>query len=186
VVFAAPVAQLLARGEMRTSSVVGQLAASLVVMAVAQLVGGVHDLGRQALFARLDERGPRLAGLIALIASLALAAASMALPAGGQRLLSLTLAILAGELAAAVTVVVRLRRAISPRPMMDPSALALPVVAAAAMLPIALAGLWVQSALPVSRAVQLVLLGSGVFVAVGVYLAALRGRLARRIDAAPS
>ncbi|MGH3795423.1 MAG: murein biosynthesis integral membrane protein MurJ [Pseudonocardiaceae bacterium] len=184
-VFATPAAQLLARGEMRTSSVIGQLAACLVVVAVAQLIGGLHDLGRQALFAQLDERGPRLAGMVALVVSLVVASAAMVLPVGGGRLVSLTLAILAGELAAAVTVLTRLRRTIGRKRMINPSALAMPVIAAVAMLPVALAGLWAQSALPAGRAVQLVLLAAGVLVAAGVYVAALRGRLGRDIGETP-
>ncbi|MFN2495470.1 MAG: lipid II flippase MurJ [Pseudonocardiaceae bacterium] len=183
-VFAHPVADLLANGEMRTGPIIAQLAACLVVVAVAQLAGGIHDLGRQALFAQLDEHGPRLAGVVALAASLGVAAASMALPAGGGRLLGLTLAILAGEVAAAVLVLARLRRVIDPRELLDPAGLSGPVLATAAMLPVALAGRWAQHAMVLGRTGVLVVLVAGVLIALAVYLAVLRAPLAARISGA--
>jgi putative peptidoglycan lipid II flippase len=179
-VFAGPVADLLARGEMRTPAVIGALAACLIVVALAQLVGGVHDLGRQALFAQLDERGPRLAGVVALMVSLIVAGCAMLLTAGGERLLVLALAILAGELAAAAAVLNRLHRVLRPNRMIDPGALAVPVIAAVAMLPVALAGRWVEQIVALGRTGELALAGAGMLLAVGVYVAALRGGLARR------
>lgn len=184
-VFAGPVADLLANGEMRTGSIIGQLATCLAVVAVAQLVGGVHDLGRQALFAQLDERGPRLAAVVALGASLVVAAGAMALPAGGGRLLGLTLAILAGEAAAAVTVLLRLRTRVGPGALVDAGGLAAPMIATVAMLPVALATLWAHRTMAGSRAGELVVLMMGVVIALGVYVAALRAPLARRIGGAP-
>ncbi|HEX2299781.1 MAG TPA: hypothetical protein VHH34_14915, partial [Pseudonocardiaceae bacterium] len=154
--------------------------ACLSVVAPAQLVGGVHDLGRQALFARLDERGPRMAGVVALVVSLLVAGCAMMLPVGGARLLVLAMAILAGELAAAVTVLSRLHRALRPDRMIDLGALAVPVVAAAAMLPVALAGRWAEHAVTLGRAGELTLAGTGMLLAAGVYVLALRGGLARR------
>ncbi|MGQ0777007.1 MAG: lipid II flippase MurJ, partial [Pseudonocardiales bacterium] len=179
-VFAGPVADLLARGEMRTGPVIGALAACLVVVAVAQLVGGVHDLGRQALFARLDERRPRLAGVVALLVSLAVAVGAMALPVGAARLFGLTLAILAAELAAAVVVLAKLHSVIGLVRMIDPRALAGPVLATVAMLPVTLTGLWALHTLTVSRTGELVLLAGAGLVGLGVYAAALFAALARR------
>lgn len=179
-VFAGPVADLLARGETRTPAVIGALAACLIVVAPAQLVGGVHDLGRQALFAQFDERGPRLAGVVALVASLVVAGCAMALPAGGARLPVLALAILAGELAAAATVLGRLHRVLRPDRMIDPGALGVPVLAAVAMLPVALAGRWAEQVVALGRAGELALAGAGMVLAVGVYVVTLRGGLARR------
>ncbi|MGH3816075.1 MAG: lipid II flippase MurJ, partial [Pseudonocardiaceae bacterium] len=46
-----PTADILANGELRDAALIGVLATCLGVVAVAQLVGGVHDIGRQALFA---------------------------------------------------------------------------------------------------------------------------------------
>jgi peptidoglycan biosynthesis protein MviN/MurJ (putative lipid II flippase) len=184
VIFSAPVANLLANGEMRTSAVIAQLAACLAVVAVAQLVGGVHDLGRQALFAHLDERGPRLAGVVSLGVALVVAAGAMAFPAGGMRLVVLTMAILAGELAAATTVLIRLRRVIGAGGMIDVSRLSIVGVAVVAMLPVALAGWWAQQTVSVGRAAEVLLLGAVGLVAVGVYVAALRVPLARLIGAA--
>ncbi|MGH3914453.1 MAG: lipid II flippase MurJ [Pseudonocardiaceae bacterium] len=174
VVFAAPVAELLALGEMRTGPVIGALAACLAVVAVAQLAGGVHDLGRQALFAHFDERCPRLAGVVALLVSLAVAAGAMALPVGAARVSGLTLAILAAELAAAAIVLAKLRRVMGAERMIDPRALAGPVLATAAMLPVALAGLWALHTLVVSRIGELGLLAGAALLALGIYLAALR------------
>ncbi|MGH3938369.1 MAG: lipid II flippase MurJ [Pseudonocardiaceae bacterium] len=180
VVFAVPVADLLARGEMRTGPVVGALAACLVVVAVAQLVGGVHDLGRQALFARLDERCPRLAGVVALLVCLAVAVGAMALPVGSARLFALTLAILAAELAAAVLVLVKLHTVIGLQLMIDLRGLAGTLIATGAMLPIALTGLWTLHTLAVGLIGELLLLAGVALLAVGVYAAALRTALARR------
>lgn len=189
-VFAAPVADLLANGEMRTASVIRQLAACLVVVAVAQFAGGVHDLGRQALFARLDEQGPRLAGMVSLVVSLVVAVVAMGLPVDGGRLLGLTLAILAGESAAAVTVLVRLRAVIGPGGLVEPRALAPPVLATAAMVPVALAGLWAQDmlvryALALGRFGGLAGLVLSVLAALGVYLVALRFWSVRRLGEVP-
>lgn len=183
VVFAAPVADLLARGEMRTGPVIEALAACLVVVAVAQLVGGVHDLGRQALFAHLDERRPRLAGVVALTVSLAVAAGAMALPVGAARLFGLTLAILAAELAASAMVLAKLRKVIGSERMIDPRALAGTVIATALMLPVALTGRWTLHTLAPGRTGGLMLLAGAALLAVGVYVAVLRTALARRISA---
>jgi peptidoglycan biosynthesis protein MviN/MurJ (putative lipid II flippase) len=184
VIFAGPVANVLANGEMRTTAVITALAACLAVVAVAQLVGGVHDLGRQALFAQLDERGPRLAGVVSLGIALIVAAGAMAFPAGGLRLVVLTVAILAGEMSAATTVLVRLRRVVGTGGMVDVRTLAVVGVAVGAMLPVALAGLWAQRTVAIGRFGDLVLLGVVGLLAVGVYVAALRVPLIRRIGAA--
>jgi peptidoglycan biosynthesis protein MviN/MurJ (putative lipid II flippase) len=101
-VFAGPTADLLANGELRQGSVIGALAGCLVIVAFAQLVGGLRDLGQQTLFARLDDRGPRLASGLALAVVMALAVASLALPPGAARLQGLIAAILCGEIAAMV------------------------------------------------------------------------------------
>lgn len=184
VIFSGPVANVLANGEMRTAAVIAQLAACLAVVAVAQLVGGVHDLGRQALFAHLDERGPRLAGVVSLGVALTVAGGAMVFPVGGLRLVVLTTAILAGELAAATTVLVRLRRVIGAGGMLDLRALSVVGVAAAAMVPVALAGRWAEQAVSVGRAGEVLLLGAVGLVAAGVYVAALRAPLARLVGVA--
>lgn len=183
VVFAAPAADLLAHGEMRTGPVIGALAACLAVVAVAQLVGGIHDLGRQALFAHLDERRPRLAGVVALIVSLSFAAGAMALPVGGGRLVGLALAILVAELAAAAMVLTKLHGVIGPERMIEPRALAVPVLATVAMLPVVLTGRWALDVLEMSRAGELVLLAGTALLALGVYVAVLRTSLARWMSA---
>ncbi|MGH4023644.1 MAG: hypothetical protein ACRDRV_03570, partial [Pseudonocardiaceae bacterium] len=123
---------------------------------------------------------PRLAGVVALVVSLLVAGCAMVLPVGGARLLVLALAILAGELAAAATVLSRLHRVLRPDRMIDPGALAVPVIAAVAMLPVALAGRWAEQLVALGRAGELALAGAGMVLAAGVYVMALRGGLARR------
>ncbi len=64
-VFSGPTANLLANGEVRHAALIDPLATCLVVVAVAQLVGGVCDLGSQTLYPRLDDRIPRRASEMA-------------------------------------------------------------------------------------------------------------------------
>jgi len=109
-VFAGPTADILANGGLRDGNLIAQLAACLAVVAVAQLVGGLHDYGQQALFARFDDWGPRIASFAGLGATVLVSAASMALPAQDGRLPGLAVAILAGELAGGLTALIRLRR----------------------------------------------------------------------------
>jgi hypothetical protein len=63
-VFSGPTASILANGQLRHAALIGPLAICLAVVAVAQLVGGISDLGCQALYARLEDRicQPRCAG----------------------------------------------------------------------------------------------------------------------------
>ena len=70
-VFASPIADILANGQLRVGDLIQALAGCLVVLAVAQLAAGLHEVGREALFARLDVRGPRIAALLALGVTLA-------------------------------------------------------------------------------------------------------------------
>jgi putative peptidoglycan lipid II flippase len=172
-------ANLLANGELRNAALIGPLATCLGVVAVAQLVGGVHDIGRQALFARLDDRIPRQASEVAFGVILVAAAVALLLPADGSRLIWLVVAILAAELAAAGTVLTRLRRAIRPERFLEPRALTAALVATLAIVPVA-AAMWVLShlnggdALGGNRLAELALLSLGGVVALGVYVLVLR------------
>jgi putative peptidoglycan lipid II flippase len=157
-VFAWPTANLLANGELRAGNVIGMLALCLSVVAVAQLIGGVHDLGRQALFARLDDRGPRSASYVALLVGVIVGTGALLLPVGGSRLVCLAAAILAAELAAAITVVHRLRRAIRPHRFVDSQQAAHTAAGCLAMLPVIAAGKWTLDALHLERILQLALL----------------------------
>ncbi len=174
-----PTANILANGELRHAALIGPLATCLGVVAVAQLIGGVHDIGRQALFARLDDRIPRRASEVAFGVILVAAAASLLLPADGTRLIWLVAAILAGELAAAGTVLARLRQAIRPERFFEPRALAAALVATLALTPVAAAMWWLAhitggDRLGGDRLADFALLSLGGVVALGVYVLVLR------------
>ena len=157
VVFAQPTADILANGGLRDGTLIAQLAACLAVVAVAQLIGGLHDYGQQALFARFDDRGPRIASFAGLGATMLVCGASMVLPADG-RLTGLAVAILAGELAGGVAAWARLRRAMRPEPMIDRRHALTVTAATAAMLPVIALGWWLLTVLRPARGVELALL----------------------------
>jgi putative peptidoglycan lipid II flippase len=188
VVNSVPTANILANGELRHAALIGPLATCLAVVAVGQLVGGVHDIGRQALFARLDDRIPRRASEVAFGVILVAAAASLLLPADGSRLIWLVAAILAGELAAAGTVLTRLRRAIRPERFFEPRALTAALAATLALMPVAAAMWWLAhitggDRLGGDRLTDFALLALGGVVALGVYVLVLRVAV-RRIGGA--
>lgn len=180
-VFAEPAADFLATGELRSDAFVAQLAACLAVVAVAQLAGGIHDIGRQALFARLDDRGPRIASVLGLAATLLVGASALLLPVGTPRLVTLALAILLGEAAGAGVVLLRLRAAIRPEPMVDIRLLAAGLAATACMLPVAAGGWWLQGSTGAGRLGELALLALCGVAALGTYVLALRAVAPRRI-----
>ena len=169
-VLSGPTANILANGELRNAALIGVLATCLGVVAVAQLVGGVHDIGRQALFARLDDRIPRRASEVAFVVMLVVAVATLLLPAEGSRLVWLVGAILAGELAAAGMVLVALRRAIQPERFIEFRPLAGALMATVAMLPVAAAAWWLQHVTSIGRLGDLALLTLGGALALGVYV----------------
>ncbi len=178
-VLSGPAANVLANGELRHAALIGALATCLGVVAVAQLVGGVHDIGRQALFARLDDRIPRRASEAAFGVILAVAAATLLVPADGARLVWLVVAILAGELAAAGMVLTRLRRAIRPERFIEFRTLAGALVATLAMVPVAAAVWWLQHVTSGGQLSDLALLVLGGVVALGVYVLVLRAPVFR-------
>ncbi len=179
-VFASPTADILANGELREAALIGTLAVCLAVVAVAQLIGGVHDIGRQALFARLDDRGPRRAGEVALLVLLVVAAITMLVATDGPRLVGLVFAILVGELAAAGTVLYRLRQAMRPERMLDLGPLGAAMTATLAMLPVAAGGYLLQRAAQADRLAQFALLALAGIAALSVYVVALRLTSARQ------
>ena len=88
-------------------------------------------------------------------------------------------ALLAGECAAAGTVLTRLRRVMRPERFLEPRALAGAVVATVAMLPVAAAMWWLAQVsggdqLHGGRLAELALLALGGVVALGVYVLVLR------------
>ena len=177
-------ANILANGELRHAALIGPLATCLGVVAVAQLIGGVHDIARQALFARLEERIPRRASEVAFGVVLLAAAAALLLPADGSRLIWLVMAILASELAAATTVLTRLRRAIRPERFCEPRPLSAALLATLAMTPVTAALCWIQHSTNSDRLTELALLTLGGGTALTVYVLVLR-ITTRRIGGGP-
>jgi putative peptidoglycan lipid II flippase len=173
-VLSEPTANLLANGELRHADLIGPLAACMAVVAVAQLAGGVHDIGRRALFARLDDRIPRRASEVAFGVIVVAAAVALLLPTDSTRLVWLVGAILAGELAAAGTVLTRVRRVIQPERFLDTRGLAGALVATLALLPVAAAMWWIRQLDHGDQLVDLAILCLGGVVALGVYVLVLR------------
>ncbi|MDQ3901268.1 MAG: hypothetical protein M3319_12830 [Actinomycetota bacterium] len=185
--FSEPTANILAHGELRHAALIGPLGACLAVVAVAQLVGGVHDIGRQALFARLDDHIPRRASEVAFGVILISAAASLLVPADGSRLVWLAGAILTGELVAAGIVLPRLRRAIQPERFLDRRTLAAALVATLAMTPVTTMVWWIQHIYRGGQLSTLAILIPGGIVSIGVYALVLRATMpppTNRTDAA--
>lgn len=180
VVFAPSAADILTRGEANQQIVVGQLTLCLMVVAATQLAGGLYNLGRQALFARLDVRGPRVAAVVLLVVTAAVAcSALLAVPAGTSRLFVLALAIVASEAGGAAVVLLRLRTALGPERLADIRMLTRIAGAVIAILPPALVGLWWLRAAGTSGAVHVVLVGVCGAAAVAVYAAVLRASVHR-------
>jgi peptidoglycan biosynthesis protein MviN/MurJ (putative lipid II flippase) len=131
------------------------------------------------LLVRLDDRIPRRASEVAFGVILLAAAASLLLPADGSRLIWLVAAILAGELAAAATVLTRLRRSIQPERFFEPGMLAAALVATLALVPVAATMWWLAhitggDRLAGDRLADFALLALGGVVALGVYVLVLR------------
>jgi putative peptidoglycan lipid II flippase len=183
-VFSGPTASILANGQLRHAALIGPLATCLAVVAVAQLVGGISDLGCQALYARLEDRIPRRASEVALGVTLVVAAASLLVPAGGSRLVWLVVAILAGELAAAGMVLTRLRLVIRPERFIELRVLAGALLATVAMVPVTAAVWWIQHAQGGGQLSTLAVLTLGGIAALGVYALVLRATMARRTSEA--
>ncbi len=179
-VLSGPTANLLANGELRHAALIGPLAMCLAVVAVAQLVGGLCDLGSQALYARLDDRIPRRASEIAFGVTVVAATATLLVPADGSRLVWLVVAILAGELAAAGMVLTKLRRVIRPERFIEPRAVASALVATVAMVPVTAAVWWIQHVHSDGQLSSFAILTLGGVVALGVYALVLRATMARR------
>lgn len=172
--FAGPTAQLLANGELRHATLINALASCLAVAAFAQLAGGIHDYSRQALFARLDDRGPRIASCTGLMTSVSVAATTLLLPSYDNRLTGLIVAILAGEIAAAATALARLQRTIHPEPMIDRANAFSASIATAAMLPAIALGWWLLRTLELNRLAQLPFLIATGALALSVFVLTLR------------
>lgn len=185
VAFAVPVAGILANGELRTPSFVGVLALCVAVHAVAQLPAAIHEVGRLALFARLDLRAPRRAAAVALGVTAAVGLGSLAVPDPTGRLVWLSVATLAADLAAAVTVVAAVRSAIRPARLADTSQLRAALLAAAGMVPLLALGAWHLHGHLAGRLATFGLLACYTSAAVAVFAVTLRAGWRPRIGPLP-
>jgi putative peptidoglycan lipid II flippase len=140
VAFSGAVANTLALGELRENTLISGLTACIAIMGVAQLAGGVHEVGREARFVDLDVRGPQLAGWAAFALTVPGGLGALLLPPGFARLAGVCLVLLLANVAAAATVVALVRRAVRPEPVADLRRLGAAALATAAMLPLLIAG----------------------------------------------
>lgn len=177
VVLAAPLAAVLARGELATPAVVGTLALCLAVIGVSQVFGAAYEIGRQALFARLDVVGARRATDLGTLLGVAVGLAALA-AAPALRPVLLCLAVVVRDLTATVLVLDRLRRALRPRPLLPGRALVAVGVATAVAVPVAFAALaGLSASAPLAGPVSLVALAVAGLLVVVVYAGTLRATL---------
>jgi peptidoglycan biosynthesis protein MviN/MurJ (putative lipid II flippase) len=168
-VFASPIADLLANGELRVGDLIQALAGCLVVLAVAQLAAGLHEVGREALFARLDVRGPRIAALLALGVTLTGGLLTLLGLAGTDRLIGLSAAVLAGDVVAASTVILLLRRVVRPHALADRRRLRAAAMASTVMLPLIAGGWLLVDGLQGNRIGNLLIIGMTSTLALGLF-----------------
>lgn len=182
-VFARPVAEVLAVGRGHDASLIAGIAVCLLVLGVSQVGGALHEVGRQALFARLDVRGPQWAsGAYVAAASVVCLAVLLLLPSGTARLAGAAAVVLAGDVAAAAVVLGRIRRALGREGMVDVRSARAAVVALVAMGPVALAGAALIARTTFSGLGELVLLALAGLVAVATFAGAFLG-LRPRVEA---
>ena len=173
-ILAGPTAEQLALGSVATGPVVTALTLCLAVVAVAQLAGGLHDIGRQALYARADDAGPRRAAMAALGGVAAGAAGALAVADGPVRLALLLGALLLGELVAGAVVLRRLHRWLGDEPLMELGGIRRALLAALAALPVALAGRFLLDLAPENRVTTLAVLLAVGSAALAVYALTVR------------
>lgn len=168
-VFSLPIADFLANGRLRVGELIYSLAACILVLAAAQLPAGLYEIGRQALFARLDVRGPRVAALVGLGATVITALAVFYVLSGPSRLVGLSVAVLINDALAAVTVLVLVRRVVREEPLIDRRRVGAAAVAATVILPV-VAGGWVFiDVLQINRVGNLVIVGLTAVLALGLF-----------------
>jgi putative peptidoglycan lipid II flippase len=172
-VFSRSTSDLLANGALRENELIAELGACLVVSAFAQLANGVYDFARQALFARLDDRGPTVASMVGLGASAVVGVCAFAVEAGSGRLTILVVALLAGEVASAITALRLVRRVMGAEPMLDRRHAVTLFTASVAMAPLLAGGWWLMSTPRSQRWIELLLLvgcGAAAVAAFGLVL----------------
>lgn len=173
VVLAGPLAAVLAAGELRTPEVVASLTVCVAVIGISQVFGGAYEIGRQALFARLDVRGARFATDVGTVLGAAVGVAALA-AAPGLRPALLCLAVLVRDAGSTVLVLARLRRTVPGRSLVAWPALAAVLVGVAVAVPVALVARAVLTGLDVGEVLAVVALGGAGLLVVGVYAVALR------------
>lgn len=186
VFLAQPVADVLAYGELRAANRIDQLAACLTVIGLAQLAAGVYEIGRQALYARIDIAGAQRASVISLVVTFAVVASALLVPAGEPRLIAVCAALFTGEAAGASAVLGRLRptlRACSER-LVDGAGIAIVAAAAAAMIPVVVAGKWFLETQSAGQLGTIAALGACALLGLGIYALVLRKGMRLRIGRA--
>jgi putative peptidoglycan lipid II flippase len=172
-----PTATVLAYGKLEHAALVVPLGLCLAVVAVAQLVTGLTDLGNQALYARAEDRMPRLSSRVGFVVTVLLALAATLVPAGGTRLVALVLSILAGELVSMVMVLGSVHTAVRPDRFADRRMVRFALRAAAAVVPVAAATWWAVDAWAAGQLGTLAVLLAGGLASVAVYGLILRPAL---------
>ncbi len=191
IAFAHPVASVLSNGELRDPMIVSWLAGCLAVMAISQFANAGYEVARQTLFAQLNTAGPRQAGTAMMVLRILVGLCTLAVPADGYRLVALCVAVLLGDLMAAVICLYLVRASIRPERMVDWRMMAVIGVSTVAMLPAAVFGSWLTRELAHTQ-VSRVLLGLGmglvaaacfglVFVLLTKQFHALLGKLRARL-----
>jgi peptidoglycan biosynthesis protein MviN/MurJ (putative lipid II flippase) len=172
-VFARPAADLLSNGQIHQQTLVEELAACLIIAAFGQLVSGLHDLGRRALFSRLDDQGPRRASMLGFAASSLLALGTvLAAPRPKTMLVALMIAILVGEVVSAAAVIHRLRKHIRPERIADPRHGVPALLVTLAMWPAIAIGGWQLQRHTADRLATLLILSVTSMVAIALFIGA--------------
>src|SRR5882757_10963109 len=178
--YAHPIAEILSAGKLQSGEIIESFAGSVAVLGVAQLVAGVHEITRQALFARIEVDAPRRASMTYLAVGAVAAGAALLVPAGLPRLIALSVTVLLSDLAAAAVVIARLRRVIAPERFLDAWRQVAVLAATVTMAPALLVS-WAFSRDPAHGVVaEIAIVAAGGVLALGCYVIALRigfGRL---------
>jgi peptidoglycan biosynthesis protein MviN/MurJ (putative lipid II flippase) len=172
--YAHPIAEVLSAGKLQSAEIIESFAGSVAVLGVAQLVAGVHEITRQALFARIEVDAPRRASMTYLAVSAVSAGAALLVPAGLPRLIALSVTVLLSDFAAAAVVIARLRKVIAPERFLDVWRQVVVLVATVAMAPALLVS-WAFSRDPAHGVLsEIALVAAGSVVALACYVLALR------------
>ncbi|MHA6795979.1 lipid II flippase MurJ [Pseudonocardia bannensis] len=184
VVFAESIANILANGELRSTALTTSLVACIMVLGVSQLAAGVQEVGRQALFARLDLRGPQQASVVSVVTTAVVGSCALLLPTGAPRLVGICLAVLAADAVATGVVLVMLRNRLRPDAIADHRQLGAAFVATIAMLPAVVLGRSVVDHTTSGRVGELVIVVVAATIGLTTFVLTIRA-LWRRIGATP-